>query len=65
MCSIANDVFYSILEATGDVSKELFQEVLHRDSRFTLSTLLFILSLFGPIDFDIHRENICQVNSTW
>ena len=59
--SIVNDRFYPILEATGDVSKELFQEVLHRDSRVAVSSLLFVLSLFGSVDSDIHREDICQV----
>ena len=63
--SIVNNVFYSILEATGDVSKELFQEVLHRDSCVAIFTILFILSFFGSIDSDIHRENVCQVNSYW
>ena len=58
-------MFHSILEATGDVSKELFQEVLHRDSCVAIFTILFILSFFGSIDSDIHRENVCQVNSYW
>ena len=48
-------------ETLGNVLTKLFEKILYRDSCFTISSLLFVLSISSASYSDLYRKNICQV----